>query len=1055
MVLGGLSACGKGDESDSPSGGSGGSPTAGGVEVRTGVATGTLFEERPIGKPPEITTYEPLTDPSVANWTSEALAHQSAPALTEFFQALYFGSGTDEARLDAWLAEDFVGTTILSPSELVTLKEAGSLRIEAAGSVPADAFERAEIASLAAAAAARFEGDGGASQARIDLAITAVDAAAEAGPKLNLRVHASGQVEGSVRQVNSTWELELERSTAVLETRLRQIRLLDHEEVRIDAPSLTDHSGQVFDEVWFYAEQFLTGVDTLYGTQDFRSGRDFFAFQGLAVGDLTGDGLEDVYVCQPGGTPNRLLVGQEDGSVYDLTRQNKTAWLDSTSSALIVDLDGDGDQDLALAIHSDVMIGLNDGKGVMTWDRIKGDDQAGIWSLSAADPDLDGDLDLYGCRFSQHNYMAEVPIPYHDANTGASNVFYRNDGKAKFTDATEEVGLATNNAKYSLSALWEDFDGDGDSDLYVSNHYGRNSFYRNDRGYFREIGYDLGMDSLGTSTATVRADFDLNGTQDLFIAGFESAPGQRVSGQRDRFMAGRFVDTHSFYQQHARGNMLLRHTDPEASGGYEPDPLAAGASAGGAAWGAVLFDVDADGREDLVLPNGLLTAPEGGTDLESFVWREVVSGSPPEPLLEHADSEEADNPLLDAYRAAWGATSLMLASGDYGWAGGQRNRAFVNVGGRFVDASACIGVDVPDDARAAATVDWDGDGRLDLFVKNRTAPRLRFFHNQSDSSANWIAVELEGTRCNRDAIGARVVIELEGRTLEKSVHAGGGFLAQSSKRVHFGLGDQATVDTLRVHWPGGGSSVFEGVQANALLKIRQGEQQPERVQRDVPAIADREVAMKHDPLTHVARFAPVHKLPMAELVLPSYDNAERKVADFSESPTLVILWSLDVPVARKALESLGKHPEFKTEAGLRIAPMSIDASDRNQEARTLLDALELGQDAGQADQSLLLALEVLMTNLRGSGADLDLPVSMLLDPAGQMVATYLGRLDLQRLAHDLRMLSASDPKTLMNFQMLGGQWLYRRPRDYTNLVGQFSQIGRTDLAAFYGSLPSQ
>jgi len=120
--------------------------------------------------------------------------------------------------------------------------------------------------------------------------------------------------------------------------------------------------------------------------------------------------------------------------------------------------------------------------------------------------------------------------------------------------------------------------------------------------------------------------------------------------------------------------------------------------------------------------------------------------------------------------------------------------------------SYASGFDFPDDARAVASVDWDHDGDLDLWITNRTAPRLRYLANNGTPGHRSIQFRLEGRTGNRDAIGARLVLELGDRTLVKGVCAGSGYLSQSSRTVHFGLGDADTVGSLSVRWPGGANA---------------------------------------------------------------------------------------------------------------------------------------------------------------------------------------------------------------------------------------------------------
>ena len=155
--------------------------------------------------------------------------------------------------------------------------------------------------------------------------------------------------------------------------------------------------------------------------------------------------------------------------------------------------------------------------------------------------------------------------------------------------------------------------------------------------------------------------------------------------------------------------------------------------------------------------------------------------------------------------------SRLIWSGS-SWSGRERHCAFVNLtDGKFADVSAILGLDFADDGRALAVVDWDGDGDLDLWFKNRTGPQLRFMRNDG-AAGYWFSIKLVGARCNRDAVGARVVVHAAGRQFVQTVTAGSGYLAQSSKTLHFGLGQAEKIDRAEVRWPDGSSE--------ALLDLR-------------------------------------------------------------------------------------------------------------------------------------------------------------------------------------------------------------------------------------------
>ena len=127
--------------------------------------------------------------------------------------------------------------------------------------------------------------------------------------------------------------------------------------------------------------------------------------------------------------------------------------------------------------------------------------------------------------------------------------------------------------------------------------------------------------------------------------------------------------------------------------------------------------------------------------------------------------------------------------------------------------SAIAGFDLPDDGRALAQVDWDDDGDLDCWISNRNGPQLRFLENRTNelsADRHFLKVHLVGVDSNRDAVGARVALFLRGdldRPLTRTVRAGDSFLSQSSKRLHFGLGDRSEIDRLEVTWPTGATQV--------------------------------------------------------------------------------------------------------------------------------------------------------------------------------------------------------------------------------------------------------
>ena len=342
--------------------------------------------------------------------------------------------------------------------------------------------------------------------------------------------------------------------------------------------------------------------------------------QGLAIGDANGDGLEDLYLCQPDGLPNLLFLRNPDGTLTDHSKESGLNILDISRGVLFVDFDNDGDQDLVLTHRFSVSVFENSGQAKFER-RITIPLESRVAGVSAADYDHDGDLDFYVCGYSPRSKTSPSdifanPVPYEDARNGAFNYLFRHDGKFAFTDATPGSGLEQNNTQFSFTATWEDYDNDGDLDLYVANDFGRNNLYRNTliptgTAHFEDVAEQAGTLDIAAGMAASWGDIDRDGLMDLYVSNMWSSAGNRITYQ-NQFRAKKHSDenTKSLIRRHARGNSLFRNQGKGAP--FTDVSLTTGTAMGRWAWGSLLMDLNNDGWEDIYVANGFMSAPQSG-----------------------------------------------------------------------------------------------------------------------------------------------------------------------------------------------------------------------------------------------------------------------------------------------------------------------------------------------------------------------------------------------------------------------------------------------------------
>ena len=413
------------------------------------------------------------------------------------------------------------------------------------------------------------------------------------------------------------------------------------------------------------------------------------------------------------------------------------------------------------------------------------------------------------------------------------------------------------------------------------------------------------------------------------------------------------------------------------------------------------------------------------------------------------------------------------------FSGRERNCSYLNVGGTdkpFANVSAISGFNFPDDARAVALVDWDQDGRLDAWLTNRTAPRVRLLRNEDPSNNHFLALRLEGRTCNRDAIGARVEVVIgpasiggddssgESQTLVKTLHAGGGFVSQSSKWLHFGLGESGQVREIVVHWPGGEPETFSDTEFGSWVRLVQGTGNVtvwEPPKRDFQLTAS---AAEIPEATGKGRTVLVVPPPLPQMSYTTLDGTPAVLGESREHPRLVTLWQSDCQACLAELKEFGVERQRLRDAGLDVVAICVDGVSTGQDvgdadngvdatgARSILERLGFPFDAGMGTAELIDKFFLTIDQFYIRDIPPSVPTTMLLDSRGRIAVIYRGKIGVDQVLADMRILPLTDLAKRDAAVPLPGRWIlptYREDSHMSRLASALAGHGYEDASIEY------
>ena len=478
------------------------------------------------------------------------------------------------------------------------------------------------------------------------------------------------------------------------------------------------------------------------------------------------------------------------------------------------------------------------------------------------DYDNDGFPDLYVVSGKP---LGEGIHPYPLRNQPAvlpHNRLFKNNGNATFTDVTDQAGVAAN--IFGMAAIAADYDNDGFVDLFVTGYGQAILYHNNGNGTFTDVSTKAGISVDGWSISSTWLDYDKDGCVDLFVGRYvKFDPKYRAYYPADNYPGplDYAPTTNRLYHNNCNGS-FTDVTERSGIGAYK-----------GRTMGVTAADFDNDSWPDIYVSNdktenflfhnkhdgtfeeiagdlgvaygqnGEMTSSMGPTfaDVEGDGMLDLwVTDSKYDRLMRNVGKPGFEDISAASGISATTGQYVSWGSGIYdfdndGWLdilvfhGGlvhmvpQEHSLYRGLGGgKFDDVSRDAGpvLDVKTVSRGACFADYDNDGRVDAFVVN-LGSRATLLHNTSQTKTHWLTISLKGTKSNRDGIGARAELVVDGKKQVAERISGSGYLSQDDGRLHFGLGFATKIEKLTIHWPSGRDQVVENPAIDRVISVEE------------------------------------------------------------------------------------------------------------------------------------------------------------------------------------------------------------------------------------------
>lgn len=545
--------------------------------------------------------------------------------------------------------------------------------------------------------------------------------------------------------------------------------------------------------------------------------RNFYNGGGVAIGDINNDGLPDVLLTS-NMSSNKLYLNKGNFQFTDITEKaglkQDSMW---STGVVFADINNDGWLDIYICNSGHMSDGHRRNKLYINNHDLTFTESAAKYGLDVSaystqvsffDYDGDGDLDCFminnspipvnTLNNSNRRDLPDAQWPVADFLKGGGDHLFRNDD-GHFTEVTKEAGIHGSLISFGLGASVGDIDGDGYPDIYVSNDsYERDYLYINQRnGTFKdELEAFIGHTSFSSMGADL-ADINNDGYPEIFTTDMLPEDDYRLKtlGAFDNIDLYNAKLKSGFYHQYMKNCLQLNNRNGKflEIGNY------AGVSATDWSWGALMFDMDNDGFNDIYVCNGV-NKDVTNLDFMDFFADEVFQKMALSGKKENIDKllkRIPVNPML--------------------------NKVYKNQGNlKFADEGKSWGFTQPSFSNGAAYGDLDNDGDLDLVINNENGPAFVYKNNTRESTRNnYIGIVLKGKEKNTFAVGSKIKIYKNSEVFYRELVPSRGFQSSVDYKQIIGLGNLTGLDSMIVIWPDRSYTKIDHPDINKVYTIQE------------------------------------------------------------------------------------------------------------------------------------------------------------------------------------------------------------------------------------------